>query len=139
MEKQKAKKGQEAAAAKAQREREEKERAAVHRKELSSFIMEGSVNLRPQREVVRPTSANLESHSRRLGVLTLARITHTVRRLPPNSRTKLPSSVLNLQSRGLQVSAGWVASPGRQKTETGVSGTVRLCPQKFRLTTRLLL
>ena len=55
MEKQKAKKAQEAAAVKAQREREEKERAAVHQKELSSFIMEGSVNLRPQREVVRPT------------------------------------------------------------------------------------
>jgi hypothetical protein len=42
----------------------------AHRKEVSSSVVEGSANLRPQPEVVRPKSANPESHSRRLGVNT---------------------------------------------------------------------
>lgn len=45
---------------------------AVHRKEVSSSVMEGSANLRPQPEVVRPKSANPESHTRerKLGMTT---------------------------------------------------------------------
>jgi len=42
----------------------------AHRKEVSSSVTEGSANLRPQPELVRPKSANPESDSRRLGINT---------------------------------------------------------------------
>ena len=127
----KAKKAQEAAAAKSQREREERERAALAQAE-AEVKKAGSNSGKLKHTFLIPLSKAKSVYRRRCRVLlrrvrtlTPARITHTIRRLPPNSRTKLPSCVLNLQGRGLQVSAGWVASPGGRKTQTGIRSSAQ--------------